>query len=261
MAERAATSRSRNAALEAQMKKLRVSAAALARAIDVPDPKTVERWLDGINEPQRRNAEATARVLGCHIWDLWPQKYPSPDLVSLGMAARHVYPSRRSVPASFWKQHFGQATEALDIWVYGGTFLFDQVDDFQRLLHQASDRGVTIRFMVGDAESDAVRLRGGEEGIGIELTFRCRMTLKRIQMLPDDIDLEVRTSASALYASLFHVDDTIVANHHILNSPASDNPVLVVDRSTSPSLWTTYAASFERAWQAATPASGQEKEL
>jgi hypothetical protein len=56
-----------------------------------------------------------------------------------------------------------QQTQAIDILVYGGTFLFDGVARFPKLLTAATDRGVAVRFTIGDPDSAAVAQRGAEE--------------------------------------------------------------------------------------------------
>ncbi|KZS73291.1 hypothetical protein A4G26_23750 [Mycobacterium kansasii] len=74
-----------------------------------------------------------------------------------------VYGSRADVPVSVWKELFGNAVEHIDILVYGGTFLFDGLPRFTKILAAATKRGVAVRFIIGDAKSTAVAQRGEEE--------------------------------------------------------------------------------------------------
>ena len=131
-----------------------------------------------------------------------------------------VYGSRADIPVTVWTELFGGALEAIDILVYGGTFLFDGVARFPKLLTAATDRGVAVRFIIGDPDSTAVAQRGAEEQIGSSLAGRCRMTLARLQPLVGTAGLEIRTHTTPLYTSMFRADDTLIANPHLYGAPA-----------------------------------------
>lgn len=145
------------------------------------------------------------------------------------------------------------AVEQIDILVYGGTFLFDGVPRFCNLLTAATERGVAIRFIIGDPECAAVAQRGAEEQIGSSLAARCQMTRARLQSFVDAAGLEIRTHATPLYTSMFRADDTLIANPHLYGAPASDNPAIVIRRDEAPQLWRDYHHAFERVWDAAHP--------
>lgn len=74
------------------------------------------------------------------------------------------------------------------------------------------------------------------------------MTLNRLETLNSQPGVEIHTHNSPLYVSMFRADKVIVANHHILGSPASDNPAMVIARVDAPDLWDQYETSFERIW-------------
>lgn len=124
---------------------------------------------------------------------------------------------------------------------------------FVGLLTAAAGRGVPVRFLVGDPEAVIVQRRGEEETIGDNLPARCRLTLSRLAPLNGAEGLDIRTHRTTLYASLFRADDTLIANHHIYGSPASDNPAFVIDRGADPELWAKYETSFDEIWAGATP--------
>jgi len=168
-----------------------------------------------------------------------------------GTVAVSVYGSRADVPVTVWTELFGGALEAIDILVYGGTFLFDGVPRFRKLLTAATERGVAVRFIIGDPGSDAVAQRGEQEEIGSNLAGRCRMTLARLQPISGIAGLEIRTHATPLYTSMFRADDTLIANPHLYGAPASDNPALVIRRDDAPELWHDHLLAFQRVWNTA----------
>jgi hypothetical protein len=241
-----------NGQLRAYMDRKGLGAQDLADLIAV-DAKTVERWLSGETAPYPHNARRAADVLDCDPADLWSDLFPIMTPPSAGTVAVSVYSSRADVPISVWKQLFEGAVEHIDILVYGGTFLFDALPRFTKILAAATDRGVAVRFIIGDPDSAAVAQRGEEEGIRAALAGRCRMTLTRLQPLSETSGLEIRTHTTPLYASMFRADDTLIANPHLYGAPASDNPAIVIKRDDAPDLWNDHRLAFERVWNTARP--------
>ena len=117
-----------NHALAARMREKGFSEGRLATAAGV-DIKTVGRWVRGESLPQAVNARAAADALGCDPQALWPDLFPIMRPPGTGTVAVSVYGSRADVPVTVWTELFGGALEAIDILVYGGTFLFDGVPD------------------------------------------------------------------------------------------------------------------------------------
>lgn len=216
------------------------------------DERTIQRALNGETTPQVRVAENIAAVLDCEPDELWA-RIGQGSSSNAAMSVR-LFPSRAQVPIDLWRDALAAATTRIDFCMYGGTFLFDNVHGFIRLVKEAVARGTRVRIAVGDPGSAAVHQRGAEEGIGDALAGRCRLTLSRLASLHGLDGLEIRTHATPLYVSMFFVDDTLFANHHLLGSPAGDNPVVEMFRDMDPELWETYMGSFELVWAGARPA-------
>ncbi|MFW0789931.1 hypothetical protein [Gordonia sp. CPCC 205333] len=234
------------------------SIAELAREATL-EKRTIERWLAGQTFPQRRNARILLDVLNkdrdkpLELGDVWPDQFPRAQSPDAGTVEVSVYPSRIAVPAAVWIELFDSAQTQIDILVYGGTFLFDGVPRFPKLMRAAAERGVRIRFLVGDPDSEAVARRGREEEIGSNLAGRCRMTVSRLKPLNHVPGLTVQLHATPLYTSIFRGDDTLIANHHLFGAPASDNPATVVRRQHAPDLWDDHMGAYERVWHASKP--------
>lgn len=234
------------------MMSLGLSKAVLSQKSQV-DERTIQRWLDGAR-PQFQNARRVADYLECEPGELWPDIYPSLNPPSAGTIAVSVYTSRAHIPIDVWKSLFSSAQSLIDICVYGGTFLFDTVPGFNRQIQDAAERGVEVRFIAGDPDSPEVFRRGEEELIGSNLAGRCSLTLSRLRPLANVSRIQIRTHSTPLYTSMFRVDDTMIANHHVYGSPASDNPALVLTHESAPDLWDKYISSFERIWSVGSPA-------
>lgn len=160
---------------------------------------------------------------------------------------------RSDVPQTVWRELFHDATESIDILVYGGTFLFDAVAKFTKALtHAAKHNDVKVRILIGNPASRAVKIRGIEEDIDDSLADRCDMTLKRFKDV-DPTNIDIRLHDTSLYTSMFRADDTLIANHHLYGSPASDNPCFIVEADQHPDLWVSYEEAFERVWKLGTP--------
>lgn len=238
-----------NELLRRRMAHKGLSKAALSRATGL-DERTIQRSMDGETIPQAQNARAIADALDCEPHELWPSAKTMAVSVD-GLVAATLYASRAHIPVSVWLDLFTNATTTIDICVYGGTFLFDVIPGFNRLIAEAADRGVQVRFVAGDPGSNAIHQRGMEENIGTSLAGRCALTLDRLTPIAELENVEIRVHGTPLYASLFRADDTVVANHHIYGSPASDNPAMLLRRDSDEALWQKYEVSFEKVWSRA----------
>jgi len=242
-----------NLLLRGQMQSQGVSKSTLSRRTGL-DERTIQRWLDGETVPQAQNARVIADALNCEPSDIWPVAFANAIPAAEGTLPVMVYASRAHIPVNLWHDLFATASSSIDICVYGGTFLFDVVAGFNQLISNAALRGVTVRFMAGDPGANSVHQRGIEENIGTSLAGRCALTLDRLAPVAGLDGIEIRVHGAPLYASIFRVDDTLVVNHHIYGSPASDNPAIVVRREQSADLWSKYETSFEKIWARARPA-------
>ncbi|MBR7830256.1 XRE family transcriptional regulator [Actinospica sp. MGRD01-02] len=210
------------------------------------DPKTVERWLAG-RLPHPSTRTALARLLDMDEQELWPAA-DNPHARRFGPEIRAVYPHRWAVPRDIWHQHFASAEHEIDILVYSGLFLFEDAGVLQ-LLASKADAGVRIRILLGDPESAVVAQRGEDEGIGDSMAARICNAQALLKPLVTCDTTELRFHRTTLYNSLFRADNRLLANAHIHGVNASAAPILHLCHSAHATLFSTYIASFERAWQ------------
>ena len=217
------------------------------------DPKTVERWVSRDRIPHRSHRLRVAALLGRDDTFLWPSTKSDPRNVAASKAEFvALYPNRGSVPADLWQDLTIGASVQIDLLAYSASFLHDAIPDFAENLAAKAAQGVRVRLLFGDPDSEAVRLRGHEEGIEDLLAARCRLTWSYFRPLLDVSGVEARQHGSTLYSSLFRFDDTILVNPHSLGAPASHSPVMHLQKVAGGRLFNHYLTGYETTWDAGT---------
>jgi len=232
------------------------SATDLATAIAV-DPKTVLRWIDTGRVPQSRHRSAVAELLQVEETFLWPEVLDDARTATNSRAeVRAIYPTRGNVPPDVWRRLIESATHQVDVLVYAGLFLVDTHPELPRVLAERASEGLQGRLAYGDPDSAIVAARGEEEGINENLSARIRLTLTYMRPVVGVPGIEVRKHQSILYDSIYRFDDEMLVNTHVYGSPASQNPVLHLERVPGGHMFDHYATAFDRIWEAATPLDG-----
>lgn len=241
-----------NERLRSALSKAGITYADLAENIGV-DPKSVERWISLGRTPHRTNRLQIAALLREDDAFLWPQTATDPrSLRATESELLHLYPNRGSVPIDIWTNLFTRTAEQIDLWAFAGSFLHDAIPDFDELLRASARKGVRIRLLFGDPESESVARRGVEEGIGDLLAARCRLTWNYLAPMLDVAGVEARMHDATLYASMFRFDEDVLVNTHTLGAPASHSPILHVRKLAGGRLFDHYLKSLDRAWEAGT---------
>lgn len=218
------------------------------------NPKTAERWVTLDRAPYPRHRHAIAALLRERETYLWP------EAVTPERAARvaeselvHIYPRRAAVPNDLWGRLVEQATERIEILVYAGLFLPEQVPSLIRTLRAKAEAGATVRILLGDPESEAVAARGAEEGIGDAMAGKVRNVLAFYNQLRDVEKVSARFHSTTLYNSVYRFDDEMLVNTHAYGFPAAHAPVLHLRRLSAGELFGTYADSVDRVWSSGRP--------
>lgn len=218
------------------------------------DPKTVERWISNNRVPHRAHRITAAVALGKDPLYLWPTSEADAWTTSASQAELvTIYPNRGSVAARTWLTLLEQAHESVEILAFAASFLHDALPDFNQLLAAKARAGVYVRLLLGDPESDAVRTRGVEEGIGDLLAARCRLTWSYFAPVLAEPGVSARKHGCTLYTSMFRFDDTVLMNPHTYGAPASHSPVIHIQRVTGGRLFSNCMEGFDRTWDLATP--------
>ncbi|ORT59700.1 helix-turn-helix transcriptional regulator [Streptomyces sp. CB03238] len=218
----------------------------LAEAIQV-NPKTVERWITQGKAPYRRHQYAAAAFLNVDVTTLWDDSRAVESAADLSKAEiLTVYPHRHTVPAGLWREMFARAERRLDVLVYSGLWLSEDLMFLDIL--KAKSASIQVRILLGDPACPAVKQRGIDEGHRI-MDGKIRNALTNYRPLFDTHpDIGFRIHDSTLYNSLFRADDEMLVNTHVYGIGAYLAPVFHLRRLPGGGLFDTYANSIEQTW-------------
>lgn len=220
------------------------------------DPKTVERWVTTDRTPYARHRRSLAKLLRQAESYLWPAAVSPERQASIAASEIvGVFPHRNALPNELWDRLLTSATDRIDILVYSGLFLVER-PDFIRTLADKAAAGVTVRIAFGDPDSDAVELRGDEEGLGEgALGARIKYGLMPYSPLQGTPGIEFRFHATTLYNSIFRFDDELIVNNHVYGAPGAHAPALHLRKLGAGDLFSIYTKSFVDVWTLSKPAS------
>ncbi|MGB0096660.1 MAG: helix-turn-helix transcriptional regulator [Solirubrobacteraceae bacterium] len=216
-------------------------------------PKTMERWISSGRLPHATTRGKLASLLGVPAPMLWPEVPGAAYGISEVLG---VYTTRNELSPSTVGSMLDAATAHVDVLAYAAMWLWDAVPRFRDRLRERIVAGVAVRICLGDPDSDAVGLRGLEEGLGKGMEGRCRIAIGYAEdVLEVDSDA-VRISDATLYSSIFRFDDDVLANTHFWGNPASESPVFHLRCSSDRGIAANLLRSFDRVWDQAQPLAG-----
>jgi transcriptional regulator with XRE-family HTH domain len=218
------------------------------------DPKTVGRWITDGRLPRPAHRQKLAHLLGSPEAVLWPDApgvaYGTSELVG-------IYTTRRELPPATVGSLLDAAEDQIDMLAYAALWLWDAVPGFIERVQTKIAHGVNVRICLGDPDSEAVRLRGQEEGVGDALAGRCRLAATYARQINDARPGAVRLTSATLYASVFRFDKDVLLNAHLWGNAAGDSPVLHFRRERTDAIAANTISAFERVWTVAQPLPDQ----
>ncbi len=227
--------------------------AQLAESLAV-DPKTVERWITKNRIPYTKHRHAIAALLQESERYLWPDALPPAKVASVSQSeVVSLYPRRNDVPREIWDRLLAGATDRIEILVYVGMFLTED-PDLIPTLQAKGEAGARIRLLFGDPASKEVVRRSADEGIGRNtISAKIRNALAVFRVLDGVPGVEICCHGTTLYNSIFRYDGEMIVNPHIFGALAPHAPAIHLRRLSAGELFDSYAESFERVWQLASP--------
>ena len=220
------------------------------------DPKTVERWITQDRTPYARHRVRVAELLGQRETYLWPDAI-SPERAERASRSELVelYPRRALIAPGEYERLFTEASAFVDVLVYAALFLPEQNPQLVDVLREKGASGTRVRVMLGDPTSQAVYVRGFEEGIDDAVATKVRNAITLLKKpLSKARGVSVRLHGTTLYTSVYRGDDEMIANPHVYGLPAAQAPALRLRRLSAGGLFETYAAMYDRVWENAKPA-------
>lgn len=226
----------------------------VAREVGV-DAKTVQRWITKNRTPYRSHRRKVAAMVGTKETHLWPDTASDARTKSASRAELiDFFPSRSAVPVDLWVSLIEDATESFDLMAFASLFLPEHVELSPRLCRRAAE-GVRVRVLLGNPDSEAVRIRGEEEGLSGGMAHRIRLSLRYLEECERVPGIDIRLHSTTLYASIFRADNVALVNAHVYGAPAAQSPVLHLQQMPDGRVFDYYMRSFDRVWQSAKPVS------
>lgn len=181
----------------------------LAERVQV-DVKTVERWITNGRPPHRRTRAAVSALLHLDEHHLWPEA-TSACYIEASTQQEFVafHPNRNAIPPQRWLDLAAGATEAIDIWAFAASFLHDSLDGFFEIVADRAAAGVAVRLLFGDPSSEAVKLRGVEEGLGDGF----RWPLLEQLAISGTLHLGARNRSQTAQLHPLHIDLSVRSDH------------------------------------------------
>ncbi len=181
---------------------------------------------------------------------LWPEApgvaYGTSELVG-------IYTTRRELPPATVSSMLDATERHIDVLAYAALWLWDTVPSFVERVQVKVARGASVRICLGDPNSEAVRLRGQEEGVDAALAGRCQLAATYAREIQHVDPSSVRLTPATLYASVFRFDNDVLLNTHLWGNAAGDSPVFHFRRQHDNGIAADAVTSFERVWAAAQP--------
>jgi transcriptional regulator with XRE-family HTH domain len=219
---------------------------------------TVERWLANAGRvPHPRTRDEVSRYLGVSEAVLWPSKT---SVIKTGSDREilSTYPYRSACPTGVWAQLIGGAKKDVLLAGYTNYFLFTQLTAFPRTLRDLSDRGVRVRFLMGDPEGAVTRQREEIEDTAFTVSARIRITLEQLAKIGALEGLEARFSApedamNHVSLSVFRMDNDALVTPHLARLVGHDSPMMHLRRRGEGGMFDRFAEHAEELWERGRP--------
>ncbi|MFK0116462.1 hypothetical protein [Streptomyces sp. NPDC090994] len=214
--------------------------------------KTVDRWItDPVRVPHPQTREDVAEALGVDADVLWPKirsavkTGPDREIVA-------TYPYRNACPAAVWSRLLDDAAREITYAGYTNYFIWQEQPRVGERLAAKVAAGCTVRFLVGDPESEVTRRREEIEAVPLTVSTRIQITLDALSRIEGD-GVEARLSDGHIALSVFRFDDEMLVTPHLANLLGHDSPLLHLRRRGEGGLFDRFAEHVEALWTEARP--------
>ncbi|MGQ4512432.1 DUF5919 domain-containing protein [Streptomyces sp. DW26H14] len=192
-------------------------------------------------------AEAVGEDEG--LW--WPTAAKTAIKVGPDREIVEVFPYRSAVPASLWRTLITRTERELTFAGYTNYFLWLEQARFGTALRRKAERGCTVRFLVGEPDSELTQARERDEAVPLTLSTRIRVTLAEVGKLKGAVD--ARFSDGHAYLSVFRFDDDMIVTPLLTHSVGHDAPTLHLRRHQSDGIFDRFASHVEELWTRGRP--------
>ncbi|MFD7883122.1 DUF5919 domain-containing protein [Streptomyces bauhiniae] len=216
--------------------------------------KTAERWLsDPTRVPHPRTREEVATALGVSADVLWPKVVRSTVKTGPDREIVSAYPYRNACPTSVWAGLIDGASRRICFAGYTNYFLWQDHPRLADRLKRKGEDGCSIRFILGDPDSEVTRRREEVEGVPLTVGTRIRITLDALSKLRGTPGIESKFSDEHIALSVFTFDDQMLVTPHISNLLGHESPMLHLRRLGDDGLYDRFAAHVTALWENGRP--------
>ncbi|WP_329069895.1 helix-turn-helix domain-containing protein [Streptomyces sp. NBC_01429] len=221
----------------------------LARTVGVTS-KTVERWLsDPTRVPHPETRQEVAEALGVSAEVLWPKAIRSAIKTGPEREIVAAYPYRNACPTSVWGRLIDGASTSIIFAGYTNYFVWQEHPRLAARLKAKAASGCSVRFLVGDPDSQVTRRREEIEGVPLTVGTRIRITLDALSKMGDAPGIEARFSDDHIALSVFTFDDEMLVTPHLSSLLGHESPMLHLRRLGDDGLYDRFASHVLALWE------------
>ncbi|MFB8085054.1 hypothetical protein [Streptomyces sp. NPDC055992] len=190
---------------------------------------------------------------------LWPRAVR--DVIKTGPEREIVnaYPYRNACPTSVWARLIDEASTSIVFAGYTNYFLWQEHPRLANRLKAKASAGCTVRFLLGDPDSDVTRRREEIEGVPLTVGTRIRITLDALQRMGDAPGIDVRFSDGHIALSVFSFDDEMLVTPHLSSLLGHESPMLHLRRLGDDGLFDRFAGHVTALWEGGRAAEKVQK--
>ncbi|QPI56297.1 hypothetical protein I1A49_16335 [Streptomyces malaysiensis subsp. malaysiensis] len=230
-----------------------VSPNRLARMVGV-STKTAERWLkDPSRAPHPDTRTAVAKALGVDEGMLWPRAARSVVKTGASREIIQAYPYRNACPTSVWGQLIDSSAHCITFAGYTNYFIWQEQPRLVDRLAAKAASGCTVRFLVGDPESEVTRRREEIEGVPLTVSTRIRITLDALSKLKHIDGVDARFSDDHIALSVFSFDSEMLVTPHLSSLLGHESPMFQLHRMGDDGLYDRFAGHVSALWENGRP--------
>jgi transcriptional regulator with XRE-family HTH domain len=238
-----------NDALREALTRARLTESELAERVGV-DVKTVERWVsNGGRVPHPKHRYAVAEALEVESDMIWPDGIRRNVKTGYDREIIAAYPLRSDCPKSTWRNLITRAERDITLAGYTNYFLWLELPNLRSVLHRKADAGCTVRFLLGDPDSEATRRREALEDVPLTVSTRIRITLDELAKIGPHPRVEARFSDEHLSMSVFRFDDEMLMCTHLAHLVGHDSPMFHFARLQDGGLFDRYRYHVDQLWE------------
>lgn len=184
---------------------------------------------------------------------LWPKirsvVAPGPDREIVA-----TYPYRNACPTAVWSRLLEEAKREITYAGYTNYFIWQEQPRVGERLEAKAASGCTVRFLVGDPESEVTHRREAIEAVPLTVGTRIQITLDALRRIEDGA-VEARLSDQHIALSVFRFDDEMLVTPHLANLLGHDSPLLHLRRRGVGGLFDRFVEHVDALWSEARPVS------